>query len=340
MRLIGATAPPTLAATTRLTILGVNLNGAGERACLEGGLPFRLGYEFTNCRPDWGNSMAEIADIEYRFCPACLREVNAFLPGPGGRPNARCPLCHSLQRHRFLALLLAAYAPEISDSRYVLEVAPSRNVTRMLRRASRGEYVGIDIDPAADGRTVRVAADLCRAPFADGVFDTSVCFHVFEHIPDDMSAMREYSRLIAPHGIGFIQNPWRPSAPTQEDPDASPEERTQRFGQADHVRIYGSDFDDRLKSAGLQPRCLFPGRVISAGTMEVMAITKHPPIWVVNGEKSRLRSLSDSEFEADARIRVQRTLNESKEWPLSVRGEQIRRKRRKMRWLPGKGRTR
>jgi hypothetical protein len=38
---------------------------------------------------------------------------------------------------------------------------------------------------------------------------------------------------------------------TYEDPSAqTPEERERVFGQWDHVRIYGRDFQERLESAG------------------------------------------------------------------------------------------
>ena len=39
--------------------------------------------------------------------------------------------------------------------------------------------------------------------------------------------------------------------PTYENPQiVSPEERKKHFGEEEHVRIYGFDFPDRLKSCG------------------------------------------------------------------------------------------
>jgi hypothetical protein len=41
--------------------------------------------------------------------------------------------------------------------------------------------------------------------------------------------------------------------PTFEDPSVSdPGERERLFGQRDHVRIYGQDFEERLKETGLR----------------------------------------------------------------------------------------
>ena len=40
---------------------------------------------------------------------------------------------------------------------------------------------------------------------------------------------------------------------TLEDPRIrTPEERVQAYGQADHVRLYGLDFSDRLREAGFE----------------------------------------------------------------------------------------
>jgi SAM-dependent methyltransferase len=227
-----------------------------------------------------------------------------------------------LERHRFLALLVGAFSDLVSTSRHLLEIAPTASVTRLLEEVGQGSYVGIDVDPSADGRSVQVVADLCAAPFKDGAFETSVCFHVFEHIADDLAAMREYARLLSPLGVGFIQNPWRPNRPTVEDPSASPQERLQRFGQADHVRIYGADFEDRLRSAGLDPRRVLPEQVQSEMTIRTMGITPRMPIWTVFGEQSRYRRVPSSRFEKGLRRRVDRSLRQIDPWPTSRRGHQ------------------
>ena len=256
-----------------------------------------------------------------RFCSACRRFVEEFAPGPGGRPNSRCPLCQALERHRYLALLLAAHAPELRASEFVLEVAPTRIVTRVLRQMCPGKYVGFDIDPNADGRIVQVVGDLTQAPFRDGVFDVSICFHVFEHIPDDRSAMNEYGRLMSPTGIGFVQNPWRPDGPTVEDPTASPEERARRFGQADHVRIYGSDFEERLRSGGIHARRVTPERLLSPDQMTLMGIRSFP-IWVVSGPDRAKGHISDARFDRDLRRRIRRLFSDGT-WPQALRTKSI-----------------
>lgn len=241
-----------------------------------------------------------------RYCPSCQSDLQAFAEGPGGRPDARCPICQSLERHRYLAVLLQALAKEIANTRRVLEVAPTRSVTRMLRQYSPGDYVGIDIDPGADGRRVQVVADLTSTPFRSGSFDLSVCFHVFEHIPDDRAAMSEYARVMARRGIGFIQNPWRPTGPTDEDPSASPGERARRFGQADHVRIYGEDFESRLASAGINARRIYPRDILEEPQIEQMSLPQIP-VWIAHGDMTLLAHLSDRRYKNKLRKRLRAT---------------------------------
>lgn len=214
------------------------------------------------------------------YCPVCRNSAGEFSPGPNGRPGARCPSCGALERHRFLSLLLGALAPEIAAARNVLEIAPAAAVTRMLHEASAGHYVGMDIDPKADGRSVSVVGDLCSTPFASGAFDVAVCFHVLEHIPDDRAAMAELARIISPDGIAFLQVPWNRKALTEEDADASPEERRRRFGQADHVRRYGSDWEQRLKDSGLRVIALTAGRLFPPDLVRAAAVSG--TIWLVS----------------------------------------------------------
>ena len=69
---------------------------------------------------------------------------------------------------------------------------------------------------------------------------------MLEHVPDDCAAMREIARVLSPRGIALLEVPIKVGVATEEDPSATPEERTRRFGQNDHVRWYGDDFDARL----------------------------------------------------------------------------------------------
>jgi SAM-dependent methyltransferase len=150
-----------------------------------------------------------------------------------------------------MSLVLDAMAPTLAAAHVVLDIAPTPTLAAILRREVGGLYLTCDVDPAADGRRVMLQADLTRLPLPDGVADVLICMQVLEHIPDDHAAMSEIARVLAPGGLAFVNVPFRAGTMTDEDPTADAAERTRRFGQADHVRYYGDDFDDRLTAAGL-----------------------------------------------------------------------------------------
>lgn len=227
------------------------------------------------------------------LCPSCLRGVIQFANGPGGRPNARCPHCNSLERHRFLALLLEGLGPAVTSARVALDIAPTPQTTTLFQRLQPERYVRMDFDPAADKRAVDVQASMTAIPLPDGCVDLAVCYHVLEHIPDDRAAMAELARVLAPAGLALVQVPWRPAMNTDEDPDAPVAERIRRFGQADHVRYYGGDFEDRLRAAGLSVLRFTPDEVAGAEIVDLARLQPNEAVWLVRRSEGHVARTVD-----------------------------------------------
>jgi SAM-dependent methyltransferase len=181
-------------------------------------------------------------------CPCCSHTWAAMQPY-NGRANAQCPGCGSLERHRILWLFLLREIDILKGSRSVLHMAPEPALVPLLRRPNIS-YVSGDLEP---GQAMEVM-DVTSLPQADGVFDVVICNHVLEHIPDDRRAMCELRRVLKPGGFAIMQHPIDMSrAETYEDRDiTTPQERLREFGQADHMRLYGRDFGDRLAAAGFE----------------------------------------------------------------------------------------
>jgi len=92
--------------------------------------------------------------------------------------------------------------------------------------------------------------DLTALELPDNSFDCILCYHVLEHIPEDLKAMRELYRVLKPGAWAIIQVPLR-KGPTLEGAHISdPSERKRLFGQEDHIRYYGDDYRQRLESQG------------------------------------------------------------------------------------------
>ncbi len=206
-----------------------------------------------------------------------------FRRGPDGRPHVKCPRCGSLERHRFLSLLLGVLAPELRDLDTVVEIGPSRQSTVLIDQLGARRRIGLDF--GYDGREVDALACLTRLPLRDASVDLLVCYHVLEHVPDDAAAMHEIARVLSPRGIALLQVPIRMGVLTEEDPEAPPEERLRRFGQVDHVRWYGDDFDSRLSAAGLSSVRVTPPALLGEAAVEWFHLMPHEMVWVARPGK-------------------------------------------------------
>jgi SAM-dependent methyltransferase len=220
-------------------------------------------------------------ELDKAYCAACGSRVSrAFRRGPDGRPEATCPRCGSLERHRFLSLLLGALAPQLRDLDTVVEIGPSRQSAALLDRLGARRRIGLDF--GYDGRDVDALACLTRLPLRDGSVDLLVCYHVLEHVADDAAAMREIARVLSSRGIALIQVPIRVGVATEEDPDCPPEDRVRRFGQADHVRWYGDDFDARLSAAGMASVRVTPPALVGEAAVQWFRLMAHEVVWVAH----------------------------------------------------------
>ncbi len=225
--------------------------------------------------------MSAVDSLPKRYCPACGNVVwlRNFGPGPNGRPHASCPRCRSLERHRFLSVLVSSLKPAIGSVGVLLDVAPSPQTTEILASLRPERHLMLDL--GLDGRRVDVLASLTDLPLGDASVDLLFCYHVLEHIPDDRAAMREIARVLTPEGLALVQVPIRLGTVTDEDADTTPAERKERFGQRDHVRWYGDDFEDRLHEAGLTFQRVTPLEVLGADMCAWLRVEEHEPVWIV-----------------------------------------------------------
>ena len=132
----------------------------------------------------------------------------------------------------------------------MLHIAPEVAFQAKLRKLKALEYLTADLhDPKA-----MVRMDITNIPFPDNSFDIVYCSHVMEHVVEDRKAFKEFYRVLAPNGWAIFLVPIKMDQRTDEDHPsvASPKEREKRFGQSDHVRMYGWDFRNRVEETGFQ----------------------------------------------------------------------------------------
>jgi SAM-dependent methyltransferase len=180
------------------------------------------------------------------------KSFRKFLPyGYGNqRNNVLSPSTLSLERHRLLWLYLVNETDFFSTSKIqkVLHFAPEQAFYKIFKNQKNLDYTTTDLlSPLAD-----VKADICNLPFADNTYDIIFCNHVLEHIPDDTKAMQEIYRVLKVGGMAILQIPQDLKRATTftDDTITNQKDRAAIFGQYDHVRIYGRDYFEKLRSIG------------------------------------------------------------------------------------------
>jgi len=173
---------------------------------------------------------------------------------PYGYENPRegvlSPSTLSLERHRLLWLYLKNETDFFTSKIKVLHFAPEQAFYNRFKKLKNIDYITTDLNsPIAD-----IKADICNLPFKDSSYDVILCNHVLEHIPNDTKAMQELYRVLKPNGWGIFQIPQDLNRKNtfEDDSITDRKERAKIFGQYDHVRIYGRDYFDKLRSIGFK----------------------------------------------------------------------------------------
>ena len=157
---------------------------------------------------------------------------------------------YGLERHRLLWLYLKNETDFFSKTLKVLHFAPEQCFLKRFRALKNLDYTTTDLlSPTAD-----VKADISNLPFDDNSYDVILCNHVLEHISDDTKAMEELHRVLKPGGWGVFQIPQDLNREKTFEDNAITDrkERARIFGQYDHVRIYGRDYFNKLRSIGFK----------------------------------------------------------------------------------------
>ena len=197
-----------------------------------------------------------------RYCTVCKSHLRSFRPyGHVKRLDAKCPVCDSVERHRFTWSFFER-CTDLFDGlpKRMLHIGPEPAFEKRLRALDNLDYTTADFQD----RQADVLMDITRIQYPDDSFDVIHCSHVLEHVSDDRRAMRELSRVLRPTGWATILVPVIAER-TWEDPNiTAPEERAKYFGQWDHVRAYGPDFIERLAAEGFEVRRMTAGDVLES----------------------------------------------------------------------------
>lgn len=107
--------------------------------------------------------------------------------------------------------ILKAFPPWVGRGR-LLDVGCGSGKFLRQMGAVGWTLAGIEVDAEAAARAREVTPDVfvgdpAEAPFAPGSFDLITAFHVIEHLPDPLGALRNMVRWLAPGGLIIVEVP-------------------------------------------------------------------------------------------------------------------------------------
>jgi len=200
-----------------------------------------------------------------RYCPVCASWLRSFEPfGLGPRPDALCPVCGSLERHRLVWVFFNCRTNLFDGSgKKMLHIAPEKEIEAKLRKTRGLDYLTADLKD----RHAMVRMDITNIDYPNDLFDVIYCSHVLEHVGDDQKAMREVRRVLKADGWAVFVVPIKVEKTIEDASVTDPAERERLFGQYDHVRRYGRDFVNRLEDGGFRVTTFSSADIAGAGNI-------------------------------------------------------------------------
>lgn len=188
-----------------------------------------------------------------------------------------CPYCGSVDKYRWEWYVLENYL-HISQVTNVdvLHFAPEKPIYNRIKQNGSINYMCGDIVP---GRADYVV-DMTDMQFEDSSFDIIIACNVLEHIQDEKRALTEIKRVLKTDGTFVVMIPVAYDVEeTWEDENiTSEEERVKYFGQEDHVRLYGNDYQSHFEKYGFIVNALTAEEVFSRENIKKYGLTKVSPI--------------------------------------------------------------
>ncbi len=188
--------------------------------------------------------------IPRNYCPYC--DNTAVFNAMGSREHARCPICNSVERHRFLYFVYQIMITKSKIKQKVLHTAPEKSINKYFKDRTDIDYNCIDLNPRYKYAPECQKMDILNLQYPDNVFDYIISNHVLEHIEDEKRFFSELLRVLKPTGKIILSVPYFiDTEVTFEDSSiTTPEKRKKFYGQSDHVRKYGRDIFARLAKYG------------------------------------------------------------------------------------------
>lgn len=214
-----------------------------------------------------------------RICPCCHRKTLYYKPYGTRqlRMDAECPWCRGAERDRLEAFFLREFS--INSSTRILHFAPERCQYLFFNKLQLQDYWPVDIDPKID--MIRKTEDITALSFLEDFFDLIICNQVLEHVPECSRAISELARVLKKDGVCVITVPIDEEHKTLEEAWIDTDElRIKYYGEANHVRMFGNDFEQILKRSGLNGRKIYAMDLLDRKERRKAGLKKKEYFWL------------------------------------------------------------
>ena len=169
----------------------------------------------AHCYPDhYPRHQEPSPRVPFKGTPGRIKAVRWALATTLGYSQLRDPsggLWTRVRARLLLRKLRWSCPPWTGEGRY-LDVGCGSGGTLGVAKALGWQVTGIELDEAAAAKAKRFTdeihvGDILTAPFAPGRFDVVTAFHVLEHVPDPVAALRRMVGWLAAGGVLMVEVP-------------------------------------------------------------------------------------------------------------------------------------
>ena len=130
----------------------------------------------------------------------------------------------------------------------MLHIAPEPCLEPKFRSWTKALYLTADLIR----KDVDEQFDVMSIPYPNESFDAVFCSHVLQDVPDDLQAMREFYRILAPGGWAILNVPVVTAASEDHQKQPGNIRKATDKRPDEHLRSYGEDYPERMRGIGFE----------------------------------------------------------------------------------------